>query len=64
MMYFADTGYILLGTNFEYDITCCGVIASWQAYIDTTGPVDLYFQVWRPQSGTYLLVGENHFVAG
>jgi len=54
----------VLGNNQAAQIDCCGTINSWMAFIETPGSVDLFLQIWRPQGGTFLLVGENQFVAG
>ncbi|WAR17762.1 hypothetical protein MAR_032356 [Mya arenaria] len=46
--------------DFTFD--CCGVIESWQANFDNVQPNTrtLYFQVWRPTTGSdFRLVGQN-----
>jgi len=54
----ADNSYLATG----YPITCCGVVESWAVLIKTANPVTIYFQIWRPSTGTtYTLVGENQF---
>ncbi|XP_052762331.1 uncharacterized protein LOC128204975 [Mya arenaria] len=53
-------GYMMADPDFTFD--CCGVIESWQANFDNVQPNTrtLYFQVWRPTTGSdFRLVGQN-----
>ncbi|XP_053376790.1 protocadherin Fat 4-like [Mercenaria mercenaria] len=53
----SGTGYLLLGTDNEYKVRCCGTITDWTIVASATGTI--YFQVWRPSGTSYTLVGEN-----
>ncbi|KAL4229501.1 hypothetical protein ACF0H5_012541 [Mactra antiquata] len=45
----------------NYIIDCCGIVDRWTANFDgTSGSHTVYFQIWRPSSGSsYELVGQN-----